>query len=51
MAGIEAGQNLTGSNTPVKNDIAILSFRQSESIADALTDLAREGLAGCRGKR
>ena len=35
----------------MKNDTTILSFRQSESIADALTDLAWEGLAGCRGKR
>ncbi|MDA0224109.1 MAG: IS256 family transposase, partial [Proteobacteria bacterium] len=43
MAGVKASQNLTRSNTPMKNDTSILPFRQSETIADPLTELAREG--------
>ncbi len=43
VAGEKASQNLTGSNTPMKNDTAILPFRQSEMIVDPLTGLAREG--------
>ena len=43
MAGVKAGQNLTRSNTPTKNDTTILPFRQSETIVDPLTELAREG--------
>jgi len=31
------------SNTPTKNDTPILPFRQSETITDPLTELARQG--------
>ncbi len=43
MVRVDADQNLTRSNTPMKNDTTILPFRQSGSIADPLTELAREG--------
>jgi hypothetical protein len=43
VAGVKASQNFTRSNTPMKNDTSILPFRQSETIADPLTELAREG--------
>lgn len=42
MAGVEVGQNLTKSNTPMKGDTTILPFRQSETIVDPLTEIARE---------
>ena len=43
MAGDQASHPPTRSDTPMKNDTTILPFRQSETIADPLTELAREG--------
>ncbi|MFT7596879.1 MAG: hypothetical protein ACI8R4_004221 [Paracoccaceae bacterium] len=43
VAGVKASQNLTRRNTPMKNDTSILPFRQSETIAVPLSELAREG--------
>jgi putative transposase len=43
VAGVKSSQNLTRSNMPMKNDTPSLPFRQSETILDPLSELAREG--------
>ena len=39
----EACQNLRANDTPIKDDTLIIPFRQSGSIIDPLTEIARDG--------